>query len=203
MADFDMEDELLGPAVIQAPGWAQEDGHDLPISPEKPAVHEKLQVVLDAAPLGSDHALIRERIGPYDTHLPIYPGATSGKPSSNTDRSWLGAILMALFNLSPFINFIEEAANNKAFNDHIFIGLHSLAQSFHRRGNDQLEDEEWEQDLWSGIQTFWQCIKTEGPNGGEPFPDQYCHVPEFLYYLFDRLERAQLLQNQAGGGDDV
>lgn len=203
MADFDMEDELLDPAVIQAPGWVKEDGYDLPISPEKPAIHAKLQVVLDAVPLGSDHALIRERIGPYDTHIPIYPGFTRSEPSSNTHRSWLGALLMALFNLSPFLNFIEEAANNKAFNDHIIIGLHSMAKTFHRRSNDQLEDEELEDGIWSRLETFWQCIMTEGPNGVGRFWPNYCHVPEFLNYLFKRLERAQLRQGQAGGGDDV
>jgi hypothetical protein len=204
MKSFDFEDDLPDPRVFQAPGWVKEDGHDLPVSPEKPTIHDKLQVVLDAAPLGSDHALVRERIGPDDKHVPIYPEFHFDSPSGNSQRSWLGALLMGLFNLSPFLNFIEEADNKNVFNDHIFTGLNALAKTFRRRPNDQQEDEELHQEMYSRLATFWQCVKTKGPNGTEPFHAEAnaCHVPEFLHFLFKRMEHAQLRQG-APGRDDV
>lgn len=199
MADHDMTD-TSDPALIQAPAWPHEDGYDLPVSQEKPAVDDELQVVLDAAPLGSDHALVRERIGELDTHTPIYPDATS----NGTNRSCYGAILMALFNLSPFLNFIEDAANKKAFNDHIFVGLHSLAEAFRSQGDDQQEDEGQQSgEVWSLLENLWQYLQVQGGSEAEPWRADAFHAAGFLDRLFSRLESAQLQQGQVADGDDV
>ncbi|KAG8167765.1 hypothetical protein KVR01_003454 [Diaporthe batatas] len=204
MAAYYKRDDLRDPWYLQAPRWVQED-HELPISPEKPEIHDELQKVLDAAPLSPDHALLKERIGQYDTHIPIHPGPTRGEPRTLTSRSWFGAALMALFDLSPFLNFIEEAANSKHFNDSIFVGLHSLAQAFHQRGYDGLNEDELKQEVWSRTETLWNCIQTEklGPDDPEKFKGNACHVPEFINYLLQRLEHAKSLQDEAGSGDDV
>lgn len=198
---------MLDPWWFQAPGWVQEDGRDLQVSTDKPEINDELKQVLDAAPLSPDHALLRERIGRYDTHVPIFPGpARDGNPRSNTTRSWFGAVLMALFDLSPFLNFIEEAAKSKHFKDPIFIGLNSLAEHFHRRGElDRLEDEDLEQEVRSRTETLWACIKAakDGTNEAGEFSDNFCHVPELLNYLLHRLERARPQQDKANSGDDV
>lgn len=199
MADHDMTDES-DPALIQAPGWLDMDGHDLQISSEKPAIDDELRVVLDAAPLGPDHALVRERIGQYDTHTPIYPGDTS----YGTTRSYYGALLMALFNLSPFLNFIEDAANSKAFNDPIFVGLHSLAQAFHKHGEHQEADEKDQKEkVWSLVETLWEYITAEGASQVGPWKAESLHPAELLYHILSRLELAQLQQGQVGDGNDV
>lgn len=197
MADHDMTDKP-DPALIQAPAWVHEDGYDLPVSQEKPAVADELQVVLDAAPLGPNHALVRERTGAYDTHNPIYPNLTS----NGTNRSYYGALLMALFNLSPFLNFIEEAANKKAFNDHIFVGLHALAKAFHNQGEDQQEDEENQGGaVWSLTETVWQYLQAEGKSQAGPWKGDTFHPSDFLDHLFSRIDFAELQPGQFGGSD--
>ncbi|POS76403.1 hypothetical protein DHEL01_v205204 [Diaporthe helianthi] len=211
MADYDddMQHDLFeDPQYLQVPDWVHEDGHDLPISPEKPEIHAELQVVLDAAPLGSEHALVRERISPNDTHIPIFPGYTTVLPLSITNRSYFGAVLMALFDLSPFLNFIEEAANNKHFDDPIATGLHSLAQVFRRQGQDGvLQTDDLKKEVWSRTETLWNCIRTRKDElyGAEIFHETVCHVPEFINYLMQRFELARPLQtrDEAGSGDDV
>lgn len=199
--------EQHNPWFFQAPRWVEEDGHDLKVSPEKPKIHNEFQKVLDAEPLTRDHALVKERIHHYDVHSPILPGpAPDGNPRYNNTRSWFGAVLMTLFNLSPFLNFIEEAANNRRFNDPIFIGLRSLAKYFRLEG--QLLALGWDvldHEVQSRAETLWNCIKTrkEGTDDPAVFADPVCHVPLLINYLLKRLEHAQPLRGGADRGDNV
>lgn len=183
------------PTRIQAPGLLKEDGHDLPISPARAAVHDTLQAVLDSAPVAPGHSLIRERVDENDRLCPMY--------SEYVDRTFFGATLMALFNVSPFLNFLEEAVEKNAFNDPLLDGLYRLARSF--RGWAEGEDtENKQQDAVNNLMgTVWECIKNKRTGQPPPFnfgpADNIVH--NFIYYLFDRIEKAELQQGQAGGDD--
>lgn len=183
------------PARIQAPGLLKEDGHDLPISPARPAIHDTLQAVLDSAPVGPGHALVRERVDENDRLCPMY--------SQYRDETFFGATLMALFNVSPFLNFLEEAVEKKATNDPLLVGLHRLARSFRGwEGNQETENKQ--QDAVKSLMgTVWACIKNKRAGQPPPFKFGPTLVQSFIYYLFERMENGEFQQQGRAGGDDV
>lgn len=190
----------LDPEQIQAPGFVEEDGHDLPISPARPPIHDRLQAVLDAAPLGPGHALVRNRIRESDRLSPIPP-----YPGPDYRPEPVAATLMALFNVSPFLNFLEDVAKKNASHDPLLAGLHALARSF-RGWRGLAEDEKKQQEeiasLWGII---WNIMNTNRPvparselpqklDGGPAFREA-----EFISYLFRTIEHGDLQLYQAGG----
>lgn len=183
------------PTQIQAPGLLEEDGHDLPISSARPAdTHDTLQAVLESAPLGPGNFLVRERVSENDRLCPMY--------SDHENRTYFGAALMALFNVSPFLNFLEEAVEKKAFNDPLLVGLHRLARSFRGWEKGEEAEEKQQDSIQSLMATIWGHI-TAPPKAGQPPPFKFgpaaTIVYDFIHYLFERIEHGELQQGQAGG----
>lgn len=185
-----------GPERIQAPGLLEEYGCDLPVSPARPLIHDRLQAVLDSAPMGPGHALVRVRVEEYDRLCPILP--------RNVDGTFYGATLMALFNISPFLNFLEEAHKKNAFYDPLLEELHGLAESFRGWRKDDETEQEQQKAVQSRKRGVWQHITDR--RAGQPAAfsglSSPTPVPDFIRYLFERIEHAELRQGQ-GGGDDV
>lgn len=180
------------PTKLQAPGLLEEDGHDLPISPDRPVIHDRLQAVLQSTPVGPGHSLLRERISDGGMLCPIYP-------TQGTDTTDFGATLMALFNITPFLNFLEEAVNKKAFNDPLIEGLHALAQSFRGWQAGEKTREEQLEAVEARKRLVWECIRTE--RAGQLPLIQEVPVPDLINWLFQRIETAELRHGQAGGDD--
>lgn len=180
------------PARIQAPGLYKADGHDLPISQARPAIHDKLKAVLESPPPGPRHTLVKDRVAQFDRLFPIYP-----RPG--TTETFFGATLMALFNVSPFLNFIQEASEKKAYNDPLITGLYGLAQSFRgwRPGEEAEENQQESIKKWQ--QVVWNTISSPKADEPAPFKVGMMAVPEFIRYLFQRIENAEPRQGQDGG----
>lgn len=185
-----------GPERIQAPGLLEEYGRDLPVSPARPLIHDRLQAVLDSTSVGPGHALVRVRVGEYGRLYPILP-------RNNADGTFYGATLMALFNISPFLNFLEEAHKKNTFCDPLLEELYGLAESFRGWRHDKTEQEQQEA-VQSRKRAVWQHITDR--RAGQPAAfsgfNSLTPVPDFIRYLFERIEHAELRQGQ-GGGDDV
>ncbi|KAG6354107.1 hypothetical protein INS49_005078 [Diaporthe citri] len=182
------------PARIQAPGLLEEDGHDLPISPARPAIHDTLQAVLESAPVGPGHSLVRERVDENDRLCPMYPNDGRG--------TFFGTTLMALFNVSPFLNFLDEAVEKKAFNDPLLVGLHRLAQSFRGWEKGEETEDKQQDSVESLMKTVWACITNPQRAGKLPpfkFGPADTIVLNFITYLFERIENGELQQSQTGG----
>lgn len=184
--------DAADPRDIQAPGLYKADGHDLPISHARPAIHDKLQAVLGSPPLGPGHTLVKDRVAQFDRFFPIYP-----RPG--TTETFFGATMMALFNVSPFLNFIQEASEKKAYNDPLMTGLYGLAQSFRGWRPGEEDEGKQQEDIKHWQQVVWNAISN--PKADEPAPFRIGVMPvlEFIRYIFQRIENAELRQGQDGG----
>lgn len=115
--------------------------------------------------------------------------------------SEFGATLMALFNISPFLNFLEEAVNKKAFNDPLIEGLHFLARSFRGWQAGEETHEKQQEAVEARRKLVYECLTAERAGQPKPFSARDLPIPNFIWYLFDRIEKAELRQDQAGGDD--
>lgn len=185
------------PERIQTPGLLEEYGRDLPISPARPLIHDRLQAVLDSPPVGPGHALVRVHVNKYERLCPICP-------RNGVDGTWYGATLMALFNISPFLNFLEEAHKKNAFFDPLLEELHGLAESFRGWRQDEGAEEKQQEAVQSRKRAVWNQFTDR--RAGQPAAFSGLNSPtpvlDFIRYLFERIEHAELRQGQ-GGGDDV
>lgn len=117
--------------------------------------------------------------------------------------TFFAATLMALFNVSPFLNFLEEAVEKKAFNDPLLVGLHRLARSFRNWEQGEETEEKQRDAVETLMNTVWASITNSRAGQPPPFRAGPINtiVIDFIHYLFKRIEDCELQQGQAGGDD--
>lgn len=188
------------PALVQAPGLFKADGHDLPVAQERPAIHESLQAVLDLPALSAGHELVKERVNPYDRFCPMYINDLPRVvPNWIPSHTYLGATLMALCNVSPLLNFLDEAERKKVFSDPFMDALTGLARSFRGWQPDEEAEKDQQKSVISrfGIMRQYTNGMVQGHPGLANEPGFQCM--DFIDYLFRKIQHAQLMQGSADG----
>lgn len=187
------------PPSIQTPGYPVQDGHDLPTGVALADVDDNLQAILQLPPFGNDNALFRETINSGDQLLPL--------PHKPKNTCYRNSALAALFNVSPFLNFLDEVAQQSNERNSVLNSLKLLADTF--RGTERGESiRTRRRRLGTEMNSFWVEMTTriQESNGyldllpqlHTPSADGMDDPNDLVLYLFPRIVDSDLEANQLG-----
>lgn len=184
------------PEHWQFPRLPDRDGHDLPTDTSeanKPAHHDQLQQVLVSPPLKNNDVLVQEITRGASRFCPLVADnllpTKDARPSLN--YSWIGTTLMALLNISPFLNLLNEVKASGQVVDPMVDVLHEIAQRFRPRVADEVTDEDHRAAINDDLRVLLRLISESRIGHPEPY-HMLPHPADFAAYILRWIAEAQL-----------
>lgn len=191
--------ETTDPLTIQVLKYPEKPDRDLPTASLVSKNEEQLNVLLDTVTFDKADSLYEESIDPKDSLIPL-----SHIPAQTCYRN---SALSALFNISPFLNFLNQVAQSWDARNVILKSLHGLADvSRHRTVTESTTARR--RRLEDSLKTFWDEMTGNDPMGNNYRdtasstswdPTEAANDPsEFISELFDRIVTSDLADDQVG-----
>ncbi|KAI3392191.1 hypothetical protein diail_6082 [Diaporthe ilicicola] len=196
----------LTPTQMQTPRLPEKDGHDLPSATgeaNRPTYHDNLQRILASPPLENGDVLLQETIQETDRLFPLMPQ----RPDIR-GISWFSSALMALFNISPFLDFLNEVRRRGPCSDPVLEALLDLGQSFRNWHSDESTAADQRAAIGRKLRNVGVIIgdnrvdqppSYQGMTGEGGLP----HAIEFTSYLMKRIGTAKFQGNNVPNEVDL
>ncbi|KAL1849188.1 hypothetical protein Daus18300_013345 [Diaporthe australafricana] len=186
------------PEHWQFPRLPDKDGHDLPTATGEanwPLHHDQLHQILVSPPLNKNDVLVQEITRGASKFYPVV--AENILPAEHArfrnNLSWLGATLMALFNVSPLLSLLNEAKASGQVVDPMVDVLHDMEQRFRTRIANQVTDQDQRAAIENDVRVIWRLIRESRIGHPEPY-HMLPHPADFAHYLLRWIAQALLKQ---------